>query len=77
MAVEDFSGAATLVKATALGGLGNFLGGWSPAEGVVLYPYSLLASNAMGLGYAGPVPLSDTSALTGSHPSLSFCPFSF
>lgn len=77
MAVEDFSGAATLVKATALGGLGNFLGGWSPAEGVVLYPYSLLASHAMGLGYAGPVPLSDTSALTGSDPSLSFCPFSF
>lgn len=77
MAVEDFSGAATLVKATALGGLGNFLGGWSPAEGVVLYPYSLLASHAVGLGYAGPVPLSDTSALTGSHPSLSFCPFSF
>lgn len=77
MAVEDFSDMATLVKASALGGLGNLLGGWSPAEGVVFYPYSLLASHALGLGYVGPVPLSDTSALTGSYPSLSFCPFSF
>lgn len=54
MAVEDFSAAATLVKAIALGGLGNFLGGWSPAEGVVLDPYSLLALHAMGLAMLGP-----------------------
>ena len=75
MAAEGIRGVATLVKATALGGLGNLLGGWSPAQGVVLNLHSLLVWPALGLGCAGPMPLSDTSALTGSHPSLSFCRF--
>lgn len=48
-AAEDFRGVDTLVKATAMGGLGILLGGWPPAEDVVLYSHGLLAWHALAL----------------------------